>query len=54
MAAIIDKVLHGVSPSAIPIEQPASFVLAINLKAANALGIGIPQSLLVRADDTLR
>jgi putative ABC transport system substrate-binding protein len=54
VAAIIDKVLHGVSPSAIPIEQPASFVLAINQKSANALGIAVPQSLLVRADDVLR
>jgi putative ABC transport system substrate-binding protein len=54
LAAIIDKVLRGVSPSSLPVEQPASFVLAINLKSATALGVGVPQPLLVRADEVLR
>ena len=46
--------LHGIPPSKIPIEQPASFVLVINLKSAAVLGVGVPQSLLVRADEVVR
>jgi len=54
VAAIVDKVLRGAPPSAIPVEQPASFVMAINVRSALALGVIVPQSLLVRADEVLR
>lgn len=54
VAALIDKALHGVPPSAMPVEQPAKFLLVLNLKAATAAGIALPPALLLRADEVLR
>jgi putative ABC transport system substrate-binding protein len=53
-AVYVDKILKGAKPGELPVEQPTRYYFLVNLKTAKALGLTMPQSLLLRADEAIQ
>ena len=52
-ATYVDRILRGAKPAELPVQLPTKFEMAVNLKTAKALGLMVPQSILLRADEVL-
>ena len=53
-ASYVDRILRGAKPGDLPVQNPTKYRLSINLKAAKALGLAVPQSLLIQAEEVMR
>jgi putative tryptophan/tyrosine transport system substrate-binding protein len=52
-ASYVDRILHGAKPAELPVQAPTKYEMAVNLKTAKPIGLDVPQSLLLSADEAL-